>query len=152
MPKIQAVKIIIDRAEGPCELCGPKTFEGENVWQKAQTHIDDICQTAPKSGYDKTDFKVIFADGEDYEGRIDLSHPSKENRDVPDLANHIAQHVFFDTGNWCPGHLTNEQYVAYLALISREDLGFQNSLRKFWETYEIPSRWAANREFDPRKE
>ena len=141
--KIKAVKITIDRAEGPTKLCGPKTFEGADVWEQAQRCIDNHCMTAPdKGGYDKTDFKVIFADGEEYDGRIDLAHPTYEKRDISNLADHIAQHCLFHIGHWCPSHMSQEKYWELLARYRKYDAEVEPSLRKFWQNYDIPSNWA----------
>lgn len=139
----KAVKITIDRAEGPSNLCGPKTFEGPNVWAQAQRCIDEICETAPKTGgYDKTDFKVIFADGEEYTGRIDLSHPSYEKRDITNLADHIAQHCHFHLGLWRPSHMSVDQYRDFLAQMRRFHPEIDADLRRFSVNYEVPSQWA----------
>ena len=60
---IKAIKIWLHRAEGKEDFA---TVEGEDVWFEAQNVLRRWGRTAPKpgGGYDKTDFKVTFEDGE----------------------------------------------------------------------------------------
>lgn len=139
--KIKAVKITIDRVEGPSHLCRTDTFEGANVWEQAQRCIDKHCETI-NGGYDKTDFKVWFADGsEPYEGRLDLYNPTYPKRDTSNLPDHIAQHCLFYIGVWRPSHMTIEKYQSILAGYRKYDPTMETCLRDFWLKYEIPSQW-----------
>ena len=100
---IPVTKIIITRAEGPCDLCGKpktfKTFEGASAWLNRQGY------TFPKTGgYDKHDFTVIWADGETYNGRLDCKHPDCDDNDL-DVFGHMLSFLEWNAGRtknpWC---------------------------------------------------
>ena len=88
--KIPAVRITITRAEGPSDLCHkPHTFEGARCWVAARAWLMGQSEPFPASGgYDKHDFKVEFADGETYEGRLDCKASDQDNADL-DPAAHV---------------------------------------------------------------
>lgn len=140
MEKHKAVKIELERAEGPAEACCKVVFEGLGCWDKATAQLRAWSATAPKMGYDKCDFIVTYDDGNTYDGRYDnyrLDNPSHEGS----LADHVAQQSYFMAGKWCPAHMTAEQYEAYLREYQGEG-GVVESYQKFIDEYEIPSEWA----------
>lgn len=105
--KIAAKLITIDRAEGPNALCTETTHE---TWKSAEERISRICQSAPKNGgYDKCDFKVVFLDGEEYEGRYDAAHPESKAFEGT-LAKHIRDHLEFYAGLRRPDHISEADY------------------------------------------
>jgi len=131
--KVKAVKIIIDRAEGLAHECR-KT---EHVsWREAEERISQIRRTAPKEGgYDKCDFQVIFADGDDYKGRYDAKHWSIA--DEGGLASHINSYLNFLAGNRCPAHMTQDEYEKAMAVREHRIPGIRQQAIDFLATYEI---------------
>lgn len=116
LQKIKAVKIWLNRAEGPTSECGEITFENVNVWERADKMLATWCETSPKDGsYDKVDFTVIFEDGEDYRGRLDLKHWSIQS---PSVAKHMVSFLTFYAGrtpeNELPKHLSPAKYAEIL--------------------------------------
>jgi len=108
---IKAEKITLHRAEGPSAECitvEVRTFaEAERVLRKWRE-----TAPGPGGGYDKTDFIVHYADGETYIGRIDLE---RENPETSDLAGHMNDSLKFYTGEFCPPHMTQNEYETYLS-------------------------------------
>ncbi len=88
-PKVRAVSIWLNRAEGPRAECGEVTSEGPDVWAWADAQLATWSRTAPDRGfgYDKCDFKVTYADGSTYDGRYDIERGVR-----PDLAAHMKDH------------------------------------------------------------
>lgn len=74
--KSKVKAIFITRNEGPSNLCG--TTHEFNTFKKANHHLS-ISTSLPKQGYDKHAFTVVWENGSEYTGRIDLMHP--ENPD-----------------------------------------------------------------------
>lgn len=133
---IQAAKITITRAEGPTALCGiSQTFEGPDCWAEANRYLHRMSISFPKEGgYDKHDFRVEFADGETWDGRLDCKHFSCEGSDL-DVAKHVAGFARFYAGLACPSHMTEEKYRKVLS--HYEDVGAM--MREFLDTYEVPA-------------
>ena len=70
------------------------------------------AQTAPKwEGYNKVDFRVIWEDGEIYEGRYDLV---RQDMTKANLAQHMREFCSFHGGLWCPSHVKQEVYEEFL--------------------------------------
>lgn len=75
---IQAKAITLIRFEGPInETDKPITFHADkgNVWDQAQSELTKWSRTAPKLGYDKCRFEILYEDGHQFNGRIDIQHP-----------------------------------------------------------------------------
>lgn len=87
-------EITIIRAEGPSALCGK--VQKASDWIEANTILRGNSTTAPASGaYDKHDFKVVFDDGQVYQGRFDLK------REGPyAIEQHMREFVTYLTGEW----------------------------------------------------
>lgn len=137
MPKIKAVAIQIERAEGPVKECVSRRFEGDTCWEQVNQQLVKWAHTAPKLGYDKCDFTIFFADGETYQGRFDnerLDHPDREKS----LAEHVLSHARFCAGQFRPDHLSEEQYEQVLALAEQSTPGIKAEYTKFLTDYEIP--------------
>lgn len=90
--KVKLDKITIFWAEGDNSQYDkfPKDYK---TWEDAHKAIIPIYEDTIKDdfgGYNKTKFKVVFKDGEDYEGRLDVS----EKEDNPtQTSNVIGQHI-----------------------------------------------------------
>lgn len=130
--KIKAKHIIIDRAEGLTTECGPrKTFN----FASANACLRRMAETAPKGGcYDKTDFKIVYEDGEEYEGRIDLQHPSY--KPVETIGKHVTDFARFYGGmlkpHELPSHIDEKQYEIFLSQYKPEDVqGYRDFLEKY---------------------
>jgi len=124
--KIQS--IVIDRAEGPCDLCGERTFTN---LADAEAYLKEVGETAPDTGgYDKCDFKITWEDGESYSGRADVQRIHATTG--YSLKEHITDFVSF-VGGWArPSHVTAPQYAKYL---SRFPANYGEECRKFLDTY-----------------
>lgn len=112
-PKVAAVSILLNRAEGPTAECGEVLLtatRSASAWDRASAMLRAWSHTAPKKGggYDKCDFTVTFADGETYKGRYDLHHMEVE---MPDLAKHLRGELEFYTGDHKPAHLSDADYA-----------------------------------------
>lgn len=120
---LKAIKILLNRAEGPSVACGEIEVRGENVWERADAILRMWSETAPETGgYDKCDFTIT------YEGRYDLKH---RNIELPDLGRHVAGFVLFYGGYVRPKRMTPEQYAGFIA----DD---REASRNFLRKYEIP--------------
>jgi hypothetical protein len=115
--KIQAREIWIRRAEGRPgrDDMEPHTFKAGAVspWEQANAWIHRQARSAPEGGgYDKTDFKITYADGETYEGRFDLEREHAGRHDP--LGEHVRTFLQFYAGTYRPPHMAEEKYRAYL--------------------------------------
>lgn len=101
--------IRIERAEGTDEDCraGQATH---TTWANAEAHIKRMARTAPKDGgYDKTDIKVEWADGETYAWRFDMT---REHVTSPSpLADDLREIASCWAGRRCPNHLDADAYL-----------------------------------------
>jgi rubrerythrin len=80
--KIKEVQVL--RAEGPADECGKwRTFK--NI-DDANAYLSRNARGMPEEqqGYDKHDFKIIFSNGETYEGRYDVNR-----NESADIARHV---------------------------------------------------------------
>ena len=114
MNKIGIKKVEVTRAEGPSHLCGTKIV---STLAEANEILVRNAETAPKGGaYDKHDFLIEFEDGEVYQGRIDVHHPSYEKPEK--IGEHVIHHLRF-YGGLCtpeelPSHFTPEKYRNFI--------------------------------------
>lgn len=110
MDKIKIKAITLIRVEGPNEQCGKEITR--TTWSDANFALRQMSDTAPeKGGYDKVDFRVVFADGFVYSSRYDLKHWRVE---LPNLQDHVRGLADFYTGKAQPSHMTPEQYREFL--------------------------------------
>ena len=96
-PDVRVVKVTINRAEGPRALCGLSydfdSFEKASEWLRSRSH------TYPQNGgYDKHDFWVLFADGEEYAGRLDCKGARCPDNDL-DVKQHMVEHLTYVSGH-----------------------------------------------------
>lgn len=133
MEKIALDSITIVRCEGPIKLCGIpyifKTWESANNWLMSQAY------TFPKDGgYDKHDFKIIFADGETYEGRLDCKALNCKNNDL-DIKAHVLHtciwHAGLESNPWCGV----EKYNQWLQQEQQDFPSQAEEYKKFIELY-----------------
>jgi hypothetical protein len=129
-------------------------FEGPTCWRDANEAILRIAKDAPAGGaYDKTGFEIEWADGNDYEGRIDVT------RDMARWSAPLTKHVFdfnsFASGRRRPPHLTEERYRQYLAATESHFPGSQAGHARILDVYQLgedehPTRTVAlTREVEP---
>jgi hypothetical protein len=82
-------------------------------YDEVNRYLRDMSYHGPSLGYDKTDFRVTFEDGETYEGWYDL-HRSGTEQENPngrcDLLDHIRAHVSFYTGDHKPEWMEKDDY------------------------------------------
>ena len=89
-------RVAVRRAEGPIALCdGWHLFECADAEEHGNTYLWEISQTAPKDGgYDKTDVKLTFANGQEWNARFDVKHPSQPDNDT-NLRQHVSDFLYF---------------------------------------------------------
>ena len=128
----KAVCIEIQRWEGPIAECEEThRIEGENVWGRANALLLRMSRTAPSGGgYDKTGFKVIYEDGEEYEGRLELTADK-----TPNIQNHMRSYCEMHTGRYRPAHMTEARYQNYLKDIVRPES--KAAMEAFLDGYEM---------------
>ena len=110
--KVKVLRIEIDRAEGPQDKCGKRTF---GTWEQANDYLRGVCLEQPKTGtYDKCDFRLVYDDGETYAGRYDAAHPEASAYEGS-LGDHVRSHLLFVTGLQKPDWMDQEKYDNVLA-------------------------------------
>lgn len=111
MAKIPVKSVFLNRAEGPTRDIGQRTVPS---FEAADDQLRRWARTAPKKGggYDKTDFKVEWADGETYDGRYDLQREDTTKSNL--LGSHIQHYLAFHAGLFCPEHMQRADYENYL--------------------------------------
>jgi hypothetical protein len=135
MARIPVKIILLNRAEGPVRDVGNRVARS---FKAADEFLRQWAHTAPKKGggYDKTDFKVEWEDGETYQGRYDLQREDATKAAL--LGPHITDWLTFHAGLRYPDHMTREQYENYLKQV---DFGEGSPAReeaiKFLREYEL---------------
>lgn len=129
--KIKVVKVEINRAEGPSNLCGWKTV---STLAEGNLILAVNAETAPKGGaYDKHDFILTFADGETYKGRIDVHHPS--HYPVEKIGKHVIDFLRFYGGlledHELPSHMTPKKYREFVDRNKPEQQDYIDFLEKY---------------------
>lgn len=81
------------------------------TWADAEHAVAAMARSA--SARDKTSFRIEWADGERYEGHIEISRPMASS--PAPLARHVHRALEFTAGRWRPGHMNDEQQQAFLA-------------------------------------
>lgn len=95
------MKITLTRVEGKAAQATCVDFHDANIT------LTVWSRTAPKDGgYDKCDFTVEFDNGDVYEGRYDLVHPSVDG--LPDLRKHIRGSLEWMAAEQAAPHLPEE--------------------------------------------
>ncbi len=83
------------------------------TWSEAELAIQSMAAVAPDAGYDKTSFRIEWADGETYTARLEIARPMSA-APAP-LSSHVRLALEFTAGRWRPGEMTDEQQRAFLA-------------------------------------
>ena len=106
-----------------------------STWSEAEDAIHTMAKVAPEHGYDKTGFRVEWADGEVYEVRLDIARVVVE---VPcPLASHVRRALQFTSGRWCPANMTEERQREFLAENERLRSGGAAWAAKILDGYDI---------------
>ena len=126
-----AVKTVkLHRGEGgPIDATAHRQFKGPEALKLAQIKLGTWGITAPKAeegGYDKTDFTVIWENGDEYRGRFDLQYGGFDCGRT--LADHIYDNLRFYAGTKKPDRFTDEQYYDLLARTPANRLEARNML------------------------
>lgn len=123
---VKVASIWIRRAEGTTEECVETLVDGFALANKV---VRAWSATAPCSGgYHKVDFVVTFEDGEQYEGRIDLTRFA-----TVDIAKHMVDYLTFYAGVRRPSNITAESYERFI--LARGDK--RTACIEFLGTYEL---------------
>jgi hypothetical protein len=105
------------------------------TWSEAEDAIHSMAKVTPEYGYDKTGFRVEWADGEVYEVRLDIARVVVE---VPcPLASHVRRALEFTSGRWCPANMTEERQREFLAENERLHSGGAAWAAKILDGYDI---------------
>jgi len=143
--KIKPAKIILTRAEGQI---GVDSFDPTEAasFREADSILRKWALTAPKElGYDKVDFKVIFEDGEIYEGRYDLKY-----KDITEasLENHMKEFLRFLAGlssSW----MSEKQYTQFLEENETREPGERQACLDFLCRYDLGDKESENSHAHP---
>jgi hypothetical protein len=82
-------------------------------WPDAEAATILMAAVASDRGYDKAAFSIEWADGERYDGRIEITRSMSV---VPaPLSSHVRRALEFAAGRWRPGRMTDEQQKVFLA-------------------------------------
>ena len=131
--KIKPMKIILTRAEGEI---GVDSFDPTEAasFREADSILRKWALTAPKKlGYNKVDFKVIFDDGEIYEGRYDLKYKDKAEAS---LENHMKDFLRFLAG-LSPAWMSEKQYAQFLEEDEKREPGRRQACLDFLGRYDL---------------
>jgi hypothetical protein len=106
-----------------------------STWAEAEGAIHSMAAVAPERGYDKTRFRVEWADGESYEVRLDIARVVVQ---IPcPLAGHVRRALEFKSGRWRPANMTEERQREYLAENERLHPGGAAWAAKILDGYEL---------------
>lgn len=115
MSKVPVKRIWIRRATGPNKDLGARTVSS---YREADEQLAQWARTAPKSGYDKVDFEVEWANGQVYEGVYELQREDTLKANL--LGSYMQHFLAFHAGIFCPQHLSREKYVEHLEGVPEE--------------------------------
>lgn len=135
MAKIPVKSVWLHRAEGPTNDLGEGVFPS---LEAADDQLRRWARTAPKQGkgYDKTDFRIDWADGETYKGRYDLQREDTTKNNL--LGSHIQHYLAFHAGIFCPEHMKRKDYERYLEESGCEEGGEKRAATlAFLQNYEM---------------
>lgn len=114
---LRLTKIMVNRAEGKHWECIKRDFTS---LAEAEAFLRKAAETAPvHGGYDKCDFTLTFSDGQQYDGRIDLTN---EHTAGYSISKHVRDVCEFHAGVRCPSHIERSAYENYLQnMVKPED-------------------------------
>jgi hypothetical protein len=105
------------------------------TWAEAEDAIRSMAAVAPEYGYDKTGFRIEWADGEVYEVRLDIARVVVQ---IPcPLAGHVRRALEFTSGRWRPATMTEERQREFLAENERLHPGGAAWAAKILDGYEL---------------
>jgi len=105
-------------------------------WSVAEAAIREMAAVAPMPrAYDKTDFALVWEDGETYNGRLDIDR-SMALAPSP-LADHIRAFLGFASGRKCPPTLTPERHREHLAAMEHHNPGTVEAAGKLLDTHQV---------------
>lgn len=144
--KIKPIRVEITSGEGIQNLGAfPQVIEAvdpQELWRLTQNALSAVAVLcgAPersKGGYNKTDFKVVFEDGEEYQVRYDMrSDGLGDNRET--LVEHIRANLGITAGTFEPAWWREEPGRGYsLRKLYAGDADAVNEAREALETYDI---------------
>lgn len=101
--KIKVASIVFEWSESA------EVKDGHTVTTFAEANeiIRQIGSAKESQGYDKTAFKLIFEDGQEYTGRYDVMKKDAYNGD---LSKHVTDFVMFSAGLKQPTHMSYEDW------------------------------------------
>ncbi|WP_346835891.1 hypothetical protein [Paenibacillus polymyxa] len=104
---VKIKRIVVTRGEGPnSECCIPHHVTS---WEDADNVLKRMALTAPDIGYHKTDFVILFTNGDVYSGTYELKLADQYSAS---LYKHVTDHCEFYAGicKRLPSHINPEQY------------------------------------------
>jgi len=102
---------------------------------EAEDAVHAMARVASEHGYDKTGFRVEWADSERYEVRLDIARVVVE---VPRLlASHVRHALEFTSGQWRPANMTEERQQSFLAENERLRSGGTTWAAKILDGYDL---------------
>lgn len=131
--KIPAVKFEILWSEW-ADVDFPTFWNWQDFKRQCKIIANDhahIFGVKKRNCYFKTKFRVTFADGETYEGRLDI-HGHPENGDS-DPQEHVRQSMEFYAGTHRPAWMNEQQWNGHL----KRNKENQEDYIEFLETYEV---------------
>jgi hypothetical protein len=118
------------------EFSGQSAFNRPiSTWSETEGAIHAMARVAPEHGYDKTGFRVEWADGEIYEVLLDIARVVVE---VPrPFAGHVRRALEFTSGRWRPANMTEDRQREFLAENGRLRPGGAAWAGKLLDGYEL---------------
>jgi hypothetical protein len=106
------------------------------TWTVAEEAIRQMATVAPMPrAYDKTGFHITWADGETYEGRIDLDR-EMALQPCP-LADHVRAFLLHSSGRKRPINLTEEHHRELLAAQEHHNPGSTEAAGRLLDTHQV---------------
>ena len=130
-------EVWLNRAEGPVEECGEVTVAGGlHVVDEVLSVLRDWGRTAPEDGgYDKTDFRVEWDNGESYEGRFDMQKGGTESG--VDFWTSLKERVEYVACKRRPAHFKDEHWAHHCATYEKE--GWRKQGENMLRECELPA-------------
>lgn len=122
--KTPATKIEILWSEAAIE---PQAF---TAWRDVDMVLFAVATSRPRStgGYYKTGFRITWADGETYEGRIDVQ------RGTHSIREHVRAHCLAYSGRSAPALYSEAEWLAVVARVKPEQ---RAGLERVLDNYEL---------------
>ncbi len=81
--------------------------EANDFFRRVNDKVIELKKRGKMLGYYKTDFKILFDDGEEYAGRYDIG------ADEPNLSSHVQRFCLIYSGQLRPSHFTDEIWAQF---------------------------------------